>query len=32
LQYLLEGRDLHDLVRADFDWQPGWEFTLHSVA
>jgi broad specificity phosphatase PhoE len=32
LQYLLEGRDLHELVVADFAWQPGWEFTLGSVA
>jgi broad specificity phosphatase PhoE len=28
LQHLLEGRDLHELVVGDFDWQPGWEFVL----
>jgi broad specificity phosphatase PhoE len=28
LEYLLEGRDLPDLVVADFDWQPGWEYVL----
>ena len=32
LQYLLEGRDLHELLVAEFDWQPGWEFTLPAVA
>lgn len=32
LRYLLEGHDLHELLVAEFDWQPGWEFTLHSVA
>ena len=30
LQHLLEGRDLHELVVGDFDWQPGWEFVLDS--
>jgi len=32
LQYLLEGRDLRELLTAPFNWQPGWEFTLGSVA
>jgi len=32
LQYLLDGRDLAELLAGDFDWQPGWEFTLGSVA
>jgi broad specificity phosphatase PhoE len=28
LQYVLDGTPLEDLVNADFNWQPGWEFTL----
>lgn len=28
LEHLLLGRDLRDLVTAEFDWQPGWEFVL----
>lgn len=28
LEHLLLGRDLGDLVTADFAWQPGWEFVL----
>lgn len=32
LRYLLDGHDLHELVIAEFGWQPGWEFTLRSVA
>ncbi len=31
LEYLLEGRDLHELTVADFAWQPGWEFTLRRL-
>jgi alpha-ribazole phosphatase/probable phosphoglycerate mutase len=30
LDHLLAGRDLAGLIGAqDFEWQPGWEFTLH---
>jgi alpha-ribazole phosphatase/probable phosphoglycerate mutase len=32
LRYLLEGHDLHELLSAEFGWQPGWEFRLRSVA
>ena len=32
LEYLLEGRDLYELVTGDFGWRPGWEFTMGSVA
>ncbi|HUG30828.1 MAG TPA: histidine phosphatase family protein [Candidatus Limnocylindria bacterium] len=28
LEHLLLGRDLPDLVTAEFAWQPGWEFVL----
>ena len=30
LEHLLLGRDLGDLVSAEFAWQPGWEFVLPS--
>jgi broad specificity phosphatase PhoE len=28
LEHLVLGRDLHQLVVAEFDWQPGWEFVV----
>ena len=28
LEHIMFGRDLHELVVADFDWQPGWEFVI----
>ena len=28
LQHLINGRDLDALVVEDFNWQPGWEFTV----
>jgi broad specificity phosphatase PhoE len=28
LEHLVLGRDLKELVVADFDWQPGWEFPI----
>ncbi len=30
LEHLLEGRDLAELLAADFDWQPGWEYVLEN--
>jgi broad specificity phosphatase PhoE len=30
LEHLIDGRDLHELVVGDFDWQPGWEYTLEN--
>ena len=30
LEHLIEGRDLRELALADFDWQPGWEYTLEN--
>jgi broad specificity phosphatase PhoE len=32
LEYLLESRDLAQLVVGDFNWQAGWEYTLESSA
>ena len=28
LDHLLDGRDMNELVVRDFDWRPGWEYTL----
>jgi broad specificity phosphatase PhoE len=31
LQHLVHGIPLEDLIDADFDWQPGWEYVLTSA-
>jgi len=28
LEHLLEGKRLEDLVQAEFEWRPGWEYVL----